>query len=171
MHVFSRYWFTDFFIFQAIWLFAVAFNAPVMCILLLALRAYLSRDLRRELGVMCFVAPIGIVIDWFLTLIGVFEFEGGGFPFWMILLWCAFGIAMSQSFYWLSTHKKWIQSTAGAIFGPLSYIAGWVVGAVDFGLHFIFTTALLSVIWMFMLPVLYSVQARAVKSEWVEESH
>ncbi|MCY7295718.1 DUF2878 domain-containing protein [Alteromonas sp. a30] len=170
MHVFSRYWFTDFFLFQAVWVFAVVFHSPFICILLLLARLYVSQDLRKELGIMCFVAPIGIVVDWLLSVFGVFHFEGGGFPFWMILLWCAFSIALTQSFYWLSMHKKWIQSTAGAIFGPLSYIAGWVVGAVDFGLHFIITTALLSVIWMFMLPILYSVQARAVNAQWVTEN-
>ena len=48
---------------------------------------------------------------------------------WMVVLWTAFAATLRHSLHW--TRRRYVLSVvAGAVFGPLAYVAGEKLGAI-----------------------------------------
>ena len=78
---------------------------------------------------------MGGVLDSSLVLLGLLSFPaaaavGPVTPPWMLALWVAFAFTLGHSLSWLAG-RYLLAMLAGAIFGPLAYVAGQSMGAVS----------------------------------------
>ncbi|WDE04190.1 DUF2878 domain-containing protein [Thalassomonas viridans] len=115
-----------------------------------------SRNSKLESRYVLLVTILGTTIDSLLMNFGVFDFAQTGFivPFWLIMIWLSFALTLNSSLKFLQRHTL-IQFLAGAVFPPLSYFAGYALGAVSFGYSTLFTLLLLSLIWSQLMVLLF----------------
>ncbi|ASP48067.1 DUF2878 domain-containing protein [Cognaticolwellia beringensis] len=96
---------------------------PIAAILLGA-QLWFFQTTKNEIILICLVATIGIWLDFALISTGVFIFpDTDGIPFWLITLWIVFAGTIRHSLAFLA-NSKIMQFFIGAIFAPLSYLAG-----------------------------------------------
>lgn len=107
------------------------------CAGLLLLLAHLAKTPNRtaELKLILCAGLLGTLFDIALIQIGAMRFQssalGAGFaPEWMIVLWMLFAATLNVSLDWLR-QKLWLGAVAGAISGPLAYLAGERLGAME----------------------------------------
>lgn len=78
---------------------------------------------------------VGLVVDTALLRSGELRFVSGtwpeGFaPYWMLSLWAAFATTLNHSLRWI-VRRPVAATLLGAIGGPLAYLAGSKLGALD----------------------------------------
>ncbi len=110
---------------------------------------------RREAAVLAVAAAVGYAWESLLVGTGVLsyptapEFTGLA-PLWIVALWVNFATTLDASLAWIR-RSPWLAAVFGALGGPLAFLAGEKMGAVQFGET---TTALtvLGVGWAVLLP-------------------
>ena len=104
-----------------------------------------------ELRLLCLVAAWGFVQDAVLMQFGVFQVPDAILPpFWLMALWILFGTTLTRSLSWFQ-NRLWLATLAGAILGPLSYLAGDRLGAIDVSIN---QLPWLSLAWCLCTPLL-----------------
>ena len=98
----------------------------------------------------------GLVGDTLLLQLGLLQFNSPVpftflSPIWMVSLWILFASTLNQSMAWLSG-KPLMGALLGAIFGPLSYIAGVEMGAANWG-NRLQAIVLIGLIWAIGMPI------------------
>jgi apolipoprotein D and lipocalin family protein len=78
---------------------------------------------------------VGLIVDTVLLRSGELRFVFGtwpeGFaPYWMLSLWAAFATTLNHSLRWI-VHRPLVAILLGAIGGPLAYLAGAKLGALQ----------------------------------------
>lgn len=73
-------------------------------------------------------------------------------PVWLVAMWALFATTINLSMAWLKNHW-FLASLMGAIFGPLAFIAGERLGAVQFVDRPLALLAL-ALGWAFLMPLL-----------------
>lgn len=99
----------------------------------------------------------GLVFDSLLVSAGLVRYPSGMLftgmaPYWILAMWALFSTTLNVSMAWLKSSLV-LASVMGAVFGPLSYLAGQRLGAIellDTGASMI----ALAVIWAFVMPLL-----------------
>ena len=133
--------------------------------LLLITHVFFIAQSSRELQLILAITFIGIFVDSLLVHFNVFIFVNGGhIPFWLMMLWACFATTISHSLRFLSGSKL-LQLLVGAVFAPLSYIAGYKFQAVDFGQSMGSTYLLLSVIWTGLFVLFFYLKDKLMKVE------
>jgi hypothetical protein len=140
------------------WLGAVAALAMVAA----HLRTLPNR--RSELRLILLTVLIGFTTDSIFAASGLLQYEAGVIvpwlaPVWILSLWVAFGTTLNLSLRWLK-NRWWLGMALGAVSGPMSYLSGSRLGAVEFsdtGLALI----CLSITWAILLPSLAALAARS----------
>lgn len=103
--------------------------------------------IKNEARLVLLITVIGSSIDSLLHFFMFFMFPDSTFmPFWLVILWACFACTVCHSLTFLSSSKV-LQITIGAIFAPLSYIAGERLEAVSFGYPLLTTYLILAAIW------------------------
>lgn len=79
---------------------------------------------------------LGLIIDSAWILVGFMEFKTHWpspvvTPIWMLLLWVGFALTLNHSLVWLKQHRL-LPAVMGLIGGPMSYLAGLKLGAVNY---------------------------------------
>jgi len=144
--------------FNLYWLLAVKWQQPGPLLVLLLLHLLFSPSRQRD-GRLIAIAAAGCLLDGLLWQLGLFQFPAG-FPLWLVLLWVGFALTLAHGMRWLLRLSRWQQGLFGIFGGAFSYLAGAAMGAVHFPLGFWVTALLLSVIWMWWLPVLLWVMVK-----------
>lgn len=129
---------------QTIWIVAPAIIAYILMLLLSG---------TVKIQQILLPAAFGMAVDTLLTVSGVFVFSPGPLilPLWLCALWLAFATTLPLSLRVLSRHPV-LAAVAGAVGFPLSYLAGFKLGAVGFGLPLSVVMILLIFIWALLLP-------------------
>jgi hypothetical protein len=152
---------------QAGWFACVlgaAAGRPIMGVLVVFLvvvaHVVRSGDRRSLALTLAAAAVVGLVLDGSLTLAGVLTFPahaslGWPVPLWMLALWVNFALAI-DALAWLG-RRPVAAMLAGAIGGPLSYLAGARLGAVTLGPSEPVALAAVGVAWMVAMPLLLCV--------------
>ena len=78
---------------------------------------------------------VGLVSDTALIALGAYEPNRWLIPnpittIWLLMLWVNFSLALNESLKWLQKHL-FVSAITGSIFGPLAYLAGSRLGAVQ----------------------------------------
>ena len=104
-----------------------------------------------ELRLLCVVAAWGFVQDTALMQLGVFQVPDAVLPpSWLLALWILLGTTLTRSLRWFQ-NRLWLAALAGAITGPLSYLAGARLGAIDVSVN---QLPWLSLAWCVSTPLL-----------------
>lgn len=158
--------------FQAIWFTAILFGNDLiwLAFLLILVHVYWVRIKEVELTFLLGCATIGIGIDSFLAVTGVYIFtpmpQFLPIPLWLVAIWLGFAATLRHSLRYLMNNTLW-SVIAGAVAGPLSYFAGERLGVVDFGYGNVTTLIILSVTWAMLFPALLYV-AQKLEFLWAQ---
>jgi len=134
-----------------------AYLGPVVISIFLITHIALNEDVRDEIVFIETVGVLGALVDTSFLLTSLITYQGLTFayiaPFWIIAMWLGFSATINHSLAWLD--GKWFFAfLLGAVFGPLSYIAGLKFGAVDFQISF-FTITILATVWGITVPFIF----------------
>lgn len=118
---------------------------------------------KQELLLVLSAAAIGALFDTLLVWLGWFTYSSGMLiagtaPHWMVALWMLFATTLNLSLAWLKRHL-YVAVLFGAIGGPLAYLGGEKLGA----LNFVFPTAgliALAIGWALLTPLLAMIAQR-----------
>lgn len=152
----KQFYWVSFVWFQGIWFFSVAYTDSAVFLLLLSLCAHflVTPTRKSDLLNLLAITLIGSAGDYLLTYSGVFIFTDTPFiPLWLILLWAHFAVTLNHGLSWLERFTLYPRILFGAVFGTLSYYAGYKMGAVTLHSNLLLSLSALSVIWATLLPV------------------
>lgn len=151
---------TNFAAFQAAWLIAVwgassglTWLGPVAVLLWIAAYWCWQETARSDLKLLLGAGVLGWITDSILVLAGVIAFPesaGHGYPttVWMVALWINLAAALRHSMYWLCG-RFGLATVFGAIGGPLAYLAGEKLGAIE-----VQVLSGVVIAWMIAMPCL-----------------
>lgn len=111
---------------------------------------------RNELALIFVIAAIGVLLDSLLVYKNIFIFpESNQLPFWLITLWFCFAATVRHSLGFLARSKV-LQCLIGAIFAPLSYLAGAKFSVVNITPSFELSYLLLACLWGPLMVLIFS---------------
>ena len=143
--------------FQTTWFCAVLGRESLLPLTaaLIALHLVLVPDRGKEFRQLAAVGAVGIGVDAFLSVSGVFVFPNGELiPLWLCGLWLAFATTFTRSLSFLG-NKPLLAVLAGAIVVPINYGIGARLGAVEFGYSLPVSFGTMAAVWAILLPSLY----------------
>lgn len=132
---------------------------PLVVSIYLALHLWWSSDRLRELRFILIAGVFGMAIDSLKKASGLIsyasEFPPSNWlaPIWIIAMWMLFSSTLNGSLAWLQGRYA-LAAVLGAIFGPLSYIAGARMGAIVFNHNMTLTIGVLALVWASVIPAL-----------------
>ena len=154
--------------FQGIWWLVILFqNKAVIPVLgLILLWIVISPKRVEDIKLMGTVFLLGTVVDTLLTLGGLFIFNETEtlvsfwpIPIWLSLLWAAFAGTVYHSLTAFNGRMA-VAALAGAIFAPLSYIAGAKFGAVELGASVVLSYIFIALVWSVIFPLCFYLSNR-----------
>lgn len=160
--------------YQLVWLATVAgagrgqwWPAVVAALLFCAWQFWLSWQRLLELRLLLAAAVLGALLDGGLAASGLLSYAAnsialpaGGAPLWILALWCAFALTLTQSLRWLQP-RPWLAMAFGAVGGPLAYLgAARGFGAVTFAGPGWMAMAWLALGWAVAIPLLMGLITR-----------
>lgn len=131
--------------------------------LIVTLHVQFSEWRSDELMLVFLSVVLGLLFDSLLVMSGWLRYPSGVLfsgiaPFWILAMWALFATTINLSMSWLKG-KLLLASVLGAIFGPLSYMAGQRLGAIEFA-NFQAGIISLALIWALVMPLLVTVASR-----------
>ena len=163
--------------FQTIWWLVILFqNQAVLAVVgLLVLWLWFSRERQNDLKLMASMFIIGTLIDTALTVSGVFIFTEAQanipllpIPIWLSLLWAGFAGTVYHSLT-VFEGRPFLAALGGAIFAPLSYIAGANFDAVELGFSIPITFVIIGIVWSIAFPFCFYLSSVFVSTDTQKE--
>jgi len=117
----------------------------------------------REAGLLLAAALIGVVWDSAMSATGVLAYDAGVLapwlaPYWIVALWPLFATTLNVSLRWLRS-RAWWPAAFGAVGGPMAYLGGAGLGAVNIP-DVTLAVAMLAGGWAVITPVLVALAQR-----------
>ena len=117
----------------------------------------------QELRLIVLAMVMGLLFDSLLANSGWLRYAGEGVvagmaPVWIVAMWALFATTLNVSMSWLRDRPV-VALLAGAVFGPLSYMAGQRLGGLEF-IDFNMAIVALALIWALAMPVLMLAASR-----------
>jgi hypothetical protein len=156
--------------FQAAWLSCVLGAAngypllgPAVVLVVVAAHLFLAAAPGRELTLIVLAGMLGALLDTALLRTGWLAYANGMIwagtaPYWIVAMWLAFATTLNVSLRWLRG-RMWAAVMFGAIGGPIAYLAGSRLGALDIVGHGA-ALAALCVGWALVTPLLIGLSRR-----------
>ena len=118
---------------------------------------------KQELLLVLSAAAIGALFDTLLVWLGWFTYSSGTLiagtaPHWMVALWMLFATTLNLSLAWLK-RRLFVAALFGAIGGPLAYLGGEKLGALNFASPTAGLIAL-AIGWALLTPLLVMIAQR-----------
>jgi len=137
---------------------------PAVMAFYLAVHLFLTSRNRSEINFIIAVGLVGLLVDTAFLQSSFIYYEGLTLsslaPLWIVAMWLGFSATLNHSLAWLD--GKWFfLFLMGAVFGPLSYIAGYKFGAINFKISLISIT-ILSMVWGLVIPILFLLNRKIV---------
>lgn len=146
-------------LYQAGWLACVAGGntwALPAGALILALHWWLVDRSARGWAFVLVTALLGLAMDLGWQRLGLLEFHGtlaAGIPPWLVMLWLLFATTFAHALAWLQA-RLGLAALLGAVFGPLSYVAGVELGAAATRFPLWQLALAMAPAWSLLLPLL-----------------
>jgi hypothetical protein len=130
---------------------------PVVVLAVVALHLAMVRRPLPELYLLMAAMLIGLVLDSLLLATGWLRYSAGLWlpglaPYWIIAMWALFATTLNVSLGWMRGRPV-LTVLMGAVGGPLSYLAGEKLGAIELT-QTIPAVAALSLAWAIAMPLL-----------------
>lgn len=152
----------DLVLFKLCWVLLVVFQASVLALTtaILVVRIGLSENWRHRLRDAAVVLVSGLIMDSALSAAGLFQFNGGFMPFWMVLIWASFALTLPLLIRALLRCHTLVLIGCGAATGVLAYLAGYLMQGIAFGLPLLQALLVTGVAWSLYLPLTVMVLGR-----------
>ena len=136
---------------------------PIAVLFAISLHLYFARRPQSEILLIVSCGLIGAAFDSFLVAAGWVSYSSGVFfeyaaPYWIIAMWMLFATTPNVSMRWMSG-RPMVAAAMGFFAGPMSYVAGNKLGAIEF-VNETAALAALAVGWAVMLPLLMRLAGR-----------
>lgn len=124
----------------------------------------LARRRRAELRLVVAAGFMGLVIDSTQAAVGLLNFPAGMVvwwlcPPWILVMWMQFATTFRFSLRWL-IGRPLLAASVGAVGGPLAYLVGERLGAVELGSPRVVPLLVLSLAWTVAVPTLMRLAGR-----------
>ena len=163
--IFLRNPMINFLIFQTAWLVAILASAhgwTLVSILTISIATFLNLRLLGNYAVnvrlVLLAIILGIVVDSAAIYLHVMSFPLNDWwpsllaPIWMTGLWALFASTLNGYLKWMLSYPSWA-SLSAAILGPLAYIAGEKLGALEF-ISSDYKLIYLALLWLSAMAIL-----------------
>jgi len=135
------------------------------CVLLAAYQLVPKRRHPSDLKLVFFAIILGGIIDTLWLQMGFISFNNqwpvnNVSPVWMITLWVAFALTINHSLSWLKQHPL-LPALMGLIGGPLSYLAGEKLGALNYHSDTLLVCSSIGIVWSLALTLFYSLSFKS----------
>jgi len=129
----------------------------LIAVMVIGLHLFLAERPGQEFRLILLALLTGLVFDSLLVSSGWLSYAGGAMfsslaPYWILAMWALFATTLNVSMSWLKGRHV-AAVLLGMVFGPLSYIAGQRLGALEF-VNFYPAIAALMVVWALAMPLL-----------------
>ncbi len=136
--MFSKANLINFVLFQAVWFGCVLGGGALglmwpglVAMILLVLSLANSSCIRQDILLVMLVMPVGWLLDCMWIRLGILDFGTGSLaPYWIVLLWLGVALTVNHSLSPLRD-RPWIGAVVVGVFGPVTYLAGERLGAVE----------------------------------------
>ncbi|MBN2430149.1 MAG: DUF2878 domain-containing protein [Acidobacteria bacterium] len=138
---------------------------PMAIGIILAYHFWRSRDRRREILFVALAGGMGLLVDSLQKVGGLINYHHDTLaipwlaPLYIVSLWMLYASTFTSSMDWMRRSYA-LAIAAGAVFGPLSYLAGQRLGAISFAYGQEMTLGILAVVWGAANPILVLVSNR-----------
>jgi hypothetical protein len=124
-----------------------------------------SADRAGDFRLLLAAALIGFCVESVNLWLGVYSLAGAPrflslCPLWLAAQWPLFATTLRGSLSWLAG-RYGLSALLGAIWGPLTYVAGEKLGAASLSANRAFSVAALAVVWAAMTPLLVWLAGRS----------
>ena len=157
-------------VFKATWtaiVISAAAGAPIIGVIAVAIAVgihlWLCDNAESEIRLLLIAAAIGLAWESVLVFAGLLEYSSGTWapgaaPVWIVAMWVLFATTINVGMRWLRRNMT-VASIVGAVGGPLAFLAGSGLGAVEFPST---TLALIciGIGWAVLLPLLVQIAIR-----------
>jgi len=131
---------------------------PAVVAVLLMGHLLLTRDRVREATLALTIGLFGFAVDTLQASAGLYAFSGTSVlpwvcPPWMAALWMLFATTLNSSMGWLGGRYR-LAAVLGALFGPVSYLAGARLGAIELSASVLVSLAGIAIVWALAMPAL-----------------
>jgi hypothetical protein len=108
---------------------------PLAVVVAVGIHLWRVHEPERELTLILMTGAIGLSWDSAMVTAGWLAYPSGTFvaglaPYWILGMWMLFATTLNVTFRWLQSRLS-VAAAMGALFGPLSYLAGSAAGAVE----------------------------------------
>jgi len=136
---------------------------PVVVAAVVALHLATVRRPLPELYLVLAAMAIGLVVDSLLLATGWLRYPSGLWlsglaPYWIVAMWALFATTLNVSMGWMRGRPV-LTVLMGAVGGPLSYLAGEKLGAIEL-VQPLPALAALALAWALAMPLLMRLAAR-----------
>jgi len=131
---------------------------PAVVAVLLLVHLSLVSERRREIRLILVIGLFGFAVDTVQVSAGLYAFTHTGAapwlcPLWMVALWMIFATTLNASMAWLAG-RYGLAAALGALFGPLSYLAGARLGAIELSANPLLSLGGIALVWALAMPTL-----------------
>jgi hypothetical protein len=136
---------------------------PAVVLAVVLLHLGLARRPAEELRLVVSAICVGLVADSLLVMTGWVSYPAGNWvpglaPYWILAMWALFATTLNVSMKWMRD-RPFVAIVMGAAGGPLSYLAGQKLGAMQFN-EPLFALVALAFIWAIAMPMLMAISSR-----------
>jgi hypothetical protein len=127
----------------------------------------------KEAALLASAGAIGMAWESLLVSFGLVSYPGSASdasfaPYWIVAMWVLFATTINHGLAW--TKRSWyVASIAGLIGGPLAFLGGANLGAVEFE-NTVAAMLAIGIGWAILLPALTLVAETIIDSTWMETS-
>lgn len=149
-------WLIDLLLFKISWVVLVFFQdqAIVPAVGIILLKVFFWPEITRSLATIVTTLVLGMGMDFFLTVTGIFIFPEYKLPFWLVLLWLSFAMTLPRGFSFVSKLPPLLQACVGMLAGIVGYFFGYLLGAVAFGYSVSMSLLIVGLLWSGFIPLL-----------------
>ena len=114
----------------------MALTGSLIAILLIALHLFRVANFRTEFYLVMAAVVIGFLWETLLLSQQWLAYAGTSIgsslaPYWLVVMWALFATTINVSMAWMK--NRWLLAVVmGAVFGPMAFVAGEKLGAVQF---------------------------------------
>lgn len=160
--------------FQVVWIICAlgsangqSWPAVLATLAFLVLLIATGRPPRMFLGLALASAVTGAVVESAFAASGLMAYQASWpstalAPVWIVALWAAFGATLPTTADLLGNRPWGKAALLGAVFGPLSYVAGEKLGAVAITASPLLAFGVIAIAWAGIYPALIALARRAV---------
>ena len=131
---------------------------PSVVVALVLIHLLLTAAPVQEGRLILLIGIFGFAVDTLQASAGLYAFARTSAapwlcPLWMVALWMIFATTLNASMSWLAGRHR-LAAVLGAICGPVSYMAGARLGAIEFPAHAGLSLVGIAVVWACVMPSL-----------------